>query len=679
MNPDFSIPNEDYTRYGNPNVYRQIGDYDQYTSAPYMQKPLSGLLQSFQKAGEDLAAAREKQRKDSQEQFKTMVELGDYEGAKKNFITGYLGDNAQMTPEQEQQFRQNFELTRREAVAKKLQAETDLGKSFAAAPVQTQVQMWPQVYPNIPLPQKKELDAQGVPTTLSFEEAQKLLTGKGPQELQALQAQGVISAIPQMGQSITVRLSQKPDVDAISKMTETTKTAPRIKPGEIQAIAKPAATAVDKFDSNVAKSYYSPGKELQAAQEAKAELVAAAQAIQTLSMNPYRSQEDVQNAAEDLRDAQVKFSQAVGAIPLSERYNQTTQRTRQLMSTTIGKVIEGLQADPRGAQFVGRLIGIQAAVNSGQMTPEQATAAVNEVVTNVQRSGIPFNAQRVAQVASQNERARHNAAMERIGSQRVQIALGQLNNALQSTGIRARLADNLITFRNGSLQVAQGKLQNADKALTELLKQRAIQNGISLEKLNLLERSLKGQDDGRVLRAYAISINAQLRDRAQKMARDLAVNPTPRDPLALDYAEQLANSTANREAALQETFLNEIVGDGALDDSSFNRMIDSMIQMYAKPAATSASTSTQPNAADRASARAQEYAGQALPAPPTVPGARTSPPLPPTVPGETAAESAPAVPRRQGQGQRQRPGQGQGQGQTSGPLYKVRKSAFVGQ
>lgn len=616
----------------------------QNVSMPFYDRPSAGLMQNIQKAGEDLAAAREKQRKDSQDRFKTMVELGDYEGAKQNFITGYLGEYAQMSPEQEQEFKQNFELNRRETMAKKLQAETDLGKSFAAAPVQTQVQMWSQVYPKTPLPQKTELDAQGVPTTLSFEEAQKLLTGKGPQELQSLQAQGVISAIPQMGQSITVRVSRKPDVDAINKMTETTKTTPRIKAGEIQAIAKPAAKIVDTFDSNVAKSYYSPGKELQAAQEAKAELVAAAQAIQTLSTNPYRAQEDVQNAAEDLRDAQVKFSQAVGAIPLSERYNQTAQRTRQLMSTTIGKVIDGLQADSRGNKFVGRLIGIQAAVNGGQMTPEQATAAVNEVVTNVQRAGIPFNAQRIAQVASQSERARHNAVVENIGRQRVQIATGQLNNALQSTGIRARLADNLITFRNGSLQVAQGKLQNADKALTELLKQRATQNGISLEKLNLLERSLKGQDDGRVLRAYGLALNAQLQDRAQKIRRDIALTPMPNDPLALDAAEQRASTLAERETAFQETFLNEIVGDSALDESSFNRMIDSMIQMYAKPTTTSERSSTQPNAADRARANAQNFENtQTFPPVPVVPGAPVSPPPVPSVPAQS---NAPAPARR---------------------------------
>jgi hypothetical protein len=93
---------------------KNYGLLNQATPREFGPNQSAGLMQNIQKAGEDLAAAREKQRKDSQDRFKTMVELGDYEGAKQNFVTGYLGEYAQMSPEQEQEFKQNFDLSRQQ-------------------------------------------------------------------------------------------------------------------------------------------------------------------------------------------------------------------------------------------------------------------------------------------------------------------------------------------------------------------------------------------------------------------------------------------------------------------------------------------------------------------------------------------------------------------------------------
>ena len=93
---------------------KNYGLLNQATPREFGPNQSAGLMQNIQKAGEDLAAAREKERKDSQDRFKAMVELGDYEGAKQNFVTGYLGEYAQMSPEQEQEFKQNFDLSRQQ-------------------------------------------------------------------------------------------------------------------------------------------------------------------------------------------------------------------------------------------------------------------------------------------------------------------------------------------------------------------------------------------------------------------------------------------------------------------------------------------------------------------------------------------------------------------------------------
>lgn len=503
-------------------AYRDINPADyklltQNVPMPYAPDPSAGLLQSFQKAGEDFAAAREKQRTESQGLFKTMVDLGDYEGAKKHFIQGYLGDNfQQMTPEQEAQFKQNFEMTRRQKVTEKLETEVNLGTKFAAAPAATQVSLWPQVFPNTPMPTKTEIDAAGQPTTLSFEEAQKLLQGKSPAELQSLQQMGLISGPPVMGQSIQVRVSKKPDTDAMTKMTQTAQSAPRIKPSEIQAVTKSA----------VAK--------------------------------------------------------------------------------TLEGLINGLSSDQRAIPYVARLQSIRAGLDT--MDPKQVAAATQQVISDISRSGLPFDLAKITRVAVESsnaaERVRHNSVMERIATNNTSIANARLRDAINNTQLRGKLAGSLIEYRDGMLKLNQSKKDLADRTFLALLKQRAVANGISLEKLNLLEKSIQGRDDGRLINFYLQYQNAKLRERGQNIQRDIALTPMPNDPLALDAAEQRAATLAEREVRLDDTFKDGILGEGPFNPEIFDALIKAGTQAY-----TSQSTGAnkpQPTAAERARARAEE-------------------------------------------------------------------------
>lgn len=124
---------------------KNYGLFNQEIPAVPYDKPSTGLMENLQKASEDFAATREKQRKESQDRFKTMVELGDYEGAKRDFITGYLGDNfQQMTPEQEAQFRQNFEMSRQQKRNEVYQ--TQLADAQKRGDADTVIKLTEQIY-----------------------------------------------------------------------------------------------------------------------------------------------------------------------------------------------------------------------------------------------------------------------------------------------------------------------------------------------------------------------------------------------------------------------------------------------------------------------------------------------------------------------------------------------------